>query len=281
MCIRDRTYTYDANNRMLTQKKAENGIDYLTKMGYDKNGNMTSRQRSSIGGPVGDNTNIEVSIGTMQSNPGSESVAETFSYNSLNQMVGYQNSNGTNASYTYDATGMRASKTVNGVEKKFYYNGMYILNEGDGAEITATNFIGLTGIEGRKNGANEIAYFMKDAHGDVRGVTDSSGTVIENYSYDIWGNETQESSGSFDNPFHYTGEYTDEESGLTYLRARYYDPSMCRFTQEDPATNGQNWYAYAGNNPIMFVNPSGEDAILITNQNAVGIEGVGLSLRHI
>ena len=116
------TYTYDANNRMLTQKKAENGIDYLTKMGYDKNGNMTSRQRNSIGGSVGDSTNIEVSIGTMQSNPGSESVAETFSYNVLNQMVGYQNSNGTNASYTYDATGMRTSKIVNGVEKKFYYD---------------------------------------------------------------------------------------------------------------------------------------------------------------
>ena len=59
---------------MLTQKKAENGIDYLTKMGYDKNGNMTSRQRSSIGGPVGDDTSMEVSIGTMQSTPGSESV---------------------------------------------------------------------------------------------------------------------------------------------------------------------------------------------------------------
>ena len=113
---------------MTRQEKAGNGIESILKMGYDKNGNMTSRQRSSIGDPVGDNTNMEVSIGTMQSNPGSESVAETFSYNSLNQMVGYQNSNGTNASYAYDATGMRTSKTVNGVEKKFYYNGMYILN---------------------------------------------------------------------------------------------------------------------------------------------------------
>ena len=227
-------------------------------MGYDKNGNMTSRQRSSIGGPVGDNTNMEVSIGTMQSNPGSESVAETFSYNTLNQMVGYQNSNGTNASYTYDATGMRTGKTVNGVEKKFYYYGIHIINEGDAEGITATNFIGLSGIEGRKNSANSgMAYFMKDAHSDVRGVTDSGGTVIENYSYDIWGNETQESSGSFDNPFRYTGEYTDEESGLTYLRARYYDSNTGRLTQEDPATNGQNWYAYAGNNPNMFADPLG------------------------
>ena len=58
---------------------------------------------------------------------------------------------------------MRTGKTVNGVEKKFYYDGMYILNEGDGAEITATNFVSLTGIKGRQNGTNKMAYFMKDA----------------------------------------------------------------------------------------------------------------------
>ena len=60
---------------------------------------------------------MEVSIGTMQSNPGSESVAEVFTYNALNQMISYQNSDGTSAAYTYDATGARVSKTVNGVEK--------------------------------------------------------------------------------------------------------------------------------------------------------------------
>ena len=250
------TYTYDANNRMLTQKKAENGIDYLTKMGYDKNGNMTSRQRSSIGGPVGENTSMEVSIGTMQSNPGSESVAETFSYNVLNQMVGYQNSNGTNASYTYDATGMRTSKTVNGVEKKFYYNGMYILNEGDSTEITATNFVGLTGIEGRQNGANEMAFFMKDAHGDVVKAMDSEDFRAD-YEYDIWGNQTQEATNTFDNPFRYCSEYMDEESGLIYLRARYYDSNTGRFTQEDSARDGLNWYAYVGNNPIQYTVPTG------------------------
>ena len=124
---------------------------------------------------------MEVSIGTMQSNPGSESVAETSSYNSLNQMVGYQTSNGTNASYAYDATGLRTSKTVNGVEKRFYYDGMFILNEGDGTDITATNLIGLTGIEGRQNGTDEMAYFMKDAHGDVIKAIGADGTALASY----------------------------------------------------------------------------------------------------
>ena len=49
----------------------------------------------------------------------------------------------------------------------------------------------------------------------------------------------------------------DEESGLIYLRARYYDPNTGRFTQADPAKDGANWYVYAGNNPIRFFDPTG------------------------
>ncbi len=63
--------------------------------------------------------------------------------------------------------------------------------------------------------------------------------------------------GADPNPFRYCGEYFDVESGAYYLRARYYDPSVGRFTQEDPAKHGYNWYAYCNNNPIRFVDPTG------------------------
>jgi len=53
------------------------------------------------------------------------------------------------------------------------------------------------------------------------------------------------------------GVYYDEESGLYYLRARYYDPNVRRFISEDPVEDGGNWYVYAGNNPVMFIDPSG------------------------
>ncbi len=55
----------------------------------------------------------------------------------------------------------------------------------------------------------------------------------------------------------YAGEYYDAETGLIYLRNRYYDPSIGRFITEDPARDGLNWYAYCGNNPVMFVDPWG------------------------
>ena len=60
--------------------------------------------------------------------------------------------------------------------------------------------------------------------------------------------------------FRYCGEYYDREIEQIYLRARYYDPSLGRFTQQDPAmADGNNWYVYCGNNPVINVDPSGLD----------------------
>ena len=55
----------------------------------------------------------------------------------------------------------------------------------------------------------------------------------------------------------YCGEYYDDESGLTYMRGRYYSSELRRFITEDPAKDGVNWYSYCGNNPIMYVDPWG------------------------
>ena len=67
------------------------------------------------------------------------------------------------------------------------------------------------------------------------------GTIIWQSEYDAYG-DPHNQSGTFDNPFGYCGEYTDSESGLVYLRARMYDPSIGRFISEDPIKDGDNWY---------------------------------------
>ena len=185
------TCTYGTNNRMLTHKKTENSIEYITKMGYDKNENMTGRQRSSLGCPVGDSTDMEVPIGTMQSNPGSESTIETFSCNAT-QPNGWLSELQRHKCYPYDADGNRVSKTVNGIEKKYYSDGVDVLNEAVDGQITATNFIGLNGTAGRKTGTDDLACFMKDVHGDVIQVVGEDGAALANYEYDIWGNQMQD-----------------------------------------------------------------------------------------
>nr|WP_310552122.1 RHS repeat-associated core domain-containing protein [Paenibacillus sp. YX.27] len=73
-----------------------------------------------------------------------------------------------------------------------------------------------------------------------------------------------EEADSFRNAFRYAGEYWDSDTGLQYLRARWYDPSTGRFITEDTwegrinHPDSQNPYVYVVNNPLRYVDPSGK-----------------------
>ena len=114
---------------------------------------------------------------------------------------------------------------------------------------------GLSGIKG-----NDTEYYHHDGHGNVTAVTDENGAVLKSYEYDAFGVELNEDA-SDSNPFRYCGAYYDKETGLYYLVNRYYDPSLGRFTQKDPAKDGGNWYIYCYNDPITFVDSNGLYAI--------------------
>ena len=87
-------------------------------------------------------------------------------------------------------------------------------------------------------------------------MTDSAGEITQEYEYDAFGVEKDADTADA-NPFRYCGEYFDAETGAYYLRARYYTPTLGRFTSEDPAQDGFNWYTYCAGNPILFIDPSG------------------------
>lgn len=103
-------------------------------------------------------------------------------------------------------------------------------------------------------------YYHYNAHGDVVQLTDSAGTATKDYTYDAFGVE-KSASASDTNPFRYCGEQYDGETGNYYLRARYYAPGVGRFTQEDPAMDGLNWYVYCYSNPVLYCDPSGNKAL--------------------
>ncbi len=147
---------------------------------------------------------------------------------------------------------MRRSKTHNGETTKFYWDREYISAESVNNTFAAKNYIGAQGIFARENG-NNTEYMLKNGHGDVTNIL-QNGTVSNWFDYDPYGNQTM---GNTSNPFRYCGEYQDLCSGLIYLRNRYYDPSIGRFISEDPARDGLNWYVYANNNPIKYIDPSG------------------------
>lgn len=97
--------------------------------------------------------------------------------------------------------------------------------------------------------------YLYDGHGNVVDLVSSSG-VEKVYDYDAYGNQLSIATGDT-NPFRYCGEYYDEETGFIYLRARYYSPDVGRFISADPVKDGVNWYAYANNNPLSYVDPWG------------------------
>jgi RHS repeat-associated protein len=101
---------------------------------------------------------------------------------------------------------------------------------------------------------------VKDALGSVRLVVDSvSGEVKQRMDYDVWGNVTSDTAAGFQ-PFGFAGGLLDSDTGLTRFGARDYEAASGRWTAKDPLRFGggdANLYAYVGNSPVNFVDPTG------------------------
>ena len=124
---------------------------------------------------------------------------------------------------------------------KYYYDGDNVINEILNGNSYATNVMGVNGYISRKQNGT-VGYLFKDSHGDVLAAYSSTSNRIADYTYDAWGNIRNQGTQSWgeDNPLRYYGQYYDTESGMTYLRARYYDSSVRRFISEDSYWNVKN-----------------------------------------
>ena len=154
--------------------------------------------------------------------------------------------------YGYDATGKRKYKQ-NDMEQKTTYHkwdGDNIIRESGGN--TVTYYRGANNVIGEIRGGIK-RYYMYDAHGDVITITDGNHNMLNSSEYTAYG----ENLKNIGTEFGYNGQYYDEESGLYYLRNRYYNPELGRFMTEDPAKDGLNWYIYCNNDPVNFVDPWG------------------------
>jgi RHS repeat-associated protein len=192
---------------------------------------------------------------------------QRLTWNSLGELVAVtttRDSVSTSASYGYDAAGMRIRKTVDGVTTRFVHRGDHLLMEVDAAGEVVRHYDYLPGADNpyvvlvRVPGSGYAAYFYRsEAPGHVVGLVNTSGLVGE-YRYDPWGKPTYASEPIYQ-PFRFAGREYDEESGLYYNRARYYDPELGRFVSEDPIglTGGMNPYTYAANDPVNLRDPTG------------------------
>ena len=115
-------------------------------------------------------------------------------------------------------------------------------------------------------------YFHRNLQGDVIAIYDKDGNRKVEYTYDAYGNCSVVYGFSHElaqkNPIRYRGYYYDRETKLYYLNARYYNPEWRRFISPDSTDyidpdvpNGLNLYAYCGNDPVNYADPSGNEAL--------------------
>jgi RHS repeat-associated protein len=223
------TYTYDDANRL--DYYYEDGDQ--TDLAWDNNGNLLTQGTSVY---TWDAANRLVSADV-------DGVVSTFAYNGL---------------------GQRTSQTVGGVTTE------YVLDVAGGLPevIVATTggastyYVQIQGQILAQQDSSAWAYALPGHLGSVRQLTNAGGQVTLAQSYDPFG-VLFEAAGSGASGFGYTGEWWDAEAELLHLRARYYDPAVGRFLNEDTKPGiaylpkSLHIYAYAWNNPVLLTDPTG------------------------
>ena len=180
------------------------------------------------------------------------------------QLAGMSKS-GSTLSFDYDADGVRISKTVNGVETKYYTAGDQILRMEKGDDALDFLYDEAGAVFGVLHNGTPY-YYVRNGQNDIVALVDQNANIIGQYSYDAWGKPIQVTGDAEIvslNPFRYRGYVYDEETGLYYLQSRYYDPELGRFLNADAIAGeigtlgSHNVFAYCMNNPVNQVDPSG------------------------
>ena len=246
----DLNYEYDADGRRTAvwgsfartglpaafTSRTYNTLNQLTAQGnqvfsYDLNGNLTND------GP------------------------NTYGWNARNELVSItpkKNTPGPTASFSYDPFGRRHTKTVAGTQTGFQWDGANVARELSGSAVGADLMDGLGPDElFERKGSAGTSDYLTDPLGSTLALTDTLGATQSSYTYDPFG--VASASPASSNPYQYTGRENDN-TGLTYLRNRYYSPGLQRFISEDPiafAGGDPNLYAYVYGNPVDLVDPAG------------------------
>ena len=274
-------YTYSNSNQLL--KLVERMFDgdnkeiarKTTKYSYDSNGNQL---KQSISHTLPDNTGLRPkTTGTAYGDNVSNTIDKlvekiSYTYDGFNRLKKTETVKAgirTTVHFTYNGDDLRVSKTVKKSDKgytaevtNYLYDRQNVILETDGSTNVKARYIKGINYIAKADAAGKESYFLFNGHGDVVQTVDAAGTVQNQYDYDIWGNPTL-TVETANNAIRYTGEFYDEETGLYYLRARYYDPNLGRFTTEDSYWGEDNnplslnLYTYCQNDPIQYVDPTG------------------------
>jgi RHS repeat-associated protein len=185
--------------------------------------------------------------------------------------------------YSYDADGNRVQATANGVTTNYVLDteaGLpVVIEEADANNNELARYDygdDLVRMDRAVTGGGALTayYYLFDGSGSTRQLTNAAGAVTDSWTYDAYGDTTR-LSGTTVNPFLYDGQEQDNNTGLYYLRARYYNARDGRFLSQDPLDGDDNdpislhRYLYAGDSPLDMVDPGGCARVLVVFKGAI------------
>ena len=235
----DRTLTYDQAGQLVSRTAATGEREDFI---YDPNGNRR--------------THALTVAGTTQN-------INAYAYDQENRLLRASDGVG---SYAYHGDGLRADLTwdLSGPVPTIIgdvNNNRYIYGPGGLVieQITLVDqdvYANVNGVEAGTSSTGTL-WYHHDQLGSTRALSDGDGHFVTIYAYDSYGNPTV-TGASIANPFEYAGGFTDLQSGLIYMRARWYDPDTAQFLTRDPILPlTQQPYSYANNDPINNTDPLG------------------------
>ena len=259
------------------EQSTENGVTYA--WGVDKLNRLRDKK-------VGGNTAVTYKYDERNNMigedfDGSNPVDISYIYDDLNRLIEVKDgSNNTIATYTYDAFNRRITKTVGSTTERYSYDDWDIVeiatNSNNYTNIIDSGTDRHIAIEVTSNNVSTLYYFLTDERGNVTALTDVNGNVLERYRYRVYGDfeildsqfipkncNNQTCYATSLHNFLWGGSLYEPETGLYWMRNRYYHIDMHRFINQDPigiwgdANNLGNGFAYVAGMVIEASDPTG------------------------
>ena len=258
-------YLYDAGNRLNEIREGSETGTLLYSYEYDANGNRAAYWAGAI------------SAGTE---------LHDYVYDAKDRIAALTVDGLGSVSFAYDPRDYRVEKQGPAGTRKYYLEAEHLEAVYDGSDALREKYLRGVVVDEVVNG------YVYDGQGDetnlnfhhdhlrsVTGISTHTGEAAQQNAFTAFGNQLR-AAGAEVTSLRYTGREFDDETGLYYYRARFYDPLIGRFLQEDPIgfDGGINLYAYVNNNPVNANDPSGEVLNLVIGGGSSVALGYTISL---